>query len=162
MSCEAGVSSASLTFFVRPETHSNRPQASVTERKRPSVWIVTSCLALASTIGLGIWFYTYRVSAENRIHALASLAGQEQAKAFFNEGHYRLYEISSREERLEFTGRMDGPYEIWGWAPEEESDRVFMDAFNLQMKSLVLARRLETNGPNQSVETNALHGWQRR
>ena len=73
-----------------------------------------------------------------------------------------MFEISSPQESLDFTGRMDGPYEIWGWAAEDTADRVFMDAFNWQMKSLMLARRWETNGPNQSVETNALHGWQRR
>jgi hypothetical protein len=73
----------------------------------------------------------------------ASYAGKLQARVWFQEGHHRLLEISS-EDKSQFTGRTDGPFEIWTWThytntpslTVQTADKEFVDSFNLRMRQL--------------------------
>jgi len=73
----------------------------------------------------------------------ASYAGGLQARVWFQEGRYRLLELS-QVEKVEFTGRTNGPFEIWTWThytnypwlTVQTADQEFVDAFNRRMRQL--------------------------
>jgi hypothetical protein len=126
-------------------------------------WIVASWWALSVAIGVSIWFYAYKISTQMSMEAWASYAGKLQARVWFQEGRYRLLELTS-DEKSQSTGRTDGPFEIWTWthytnAPSltvQTADKEFVDAFNSRMRQLWDGRQrgAEPDGAaNQSQPT---------
>ena len=77
-----------------------------------------------------------------QIYGMASYAGSLQAKADYHAGNLRLYKIAV-EGDIKFTGRTDGPFEIWTWPthpvlgePEKYSSETYVDFYNKRMRSL--------------------------
>ena len=107
------------------------------ERKLGFGWVVVTWLALSVAIGVSIWFYAYKISTQMSMKTWASYAGKLQARVWFQEGRYRLLELSA-DEKSQFTGRTDGPFEIWTWThytstpslTVQTADKEFVGAFN--------------------------------
>lgn len=126
------------------------------DRKPGFGWVLVACLALSLAFGVSLWFYVYRISTEMSMETWARYAGKLQARVWFQEGHYRLLELSS-DERSQFTGKTNGPFEIWTWthytnAPSltvQTVDKEFVDALNLRMRQLWDERQggAEPGGP---------------
>jgi hypothetical protein len=100
-------------------------------------------MALSVAVGVSIWFYTYRISTQISMETWASYVGKLQARVWFQEGHYRLLELSP-DDKSHFTGRTDGPFEIWTWThytntpslTVQSADKEFVGAFNSRMRQL--------------------------
>ncbi len=100
-------------------------------------------------MGVSIWFYAYRLTTQSSMETWASYAGKLQARVWFQEGRYRLLELSS-DDKPQFTGRTNGPFEVWTWthytnAPSltgQTADRQFVEAFNSRMKQLWASRQM--------------------
>lgn len=98
------------------------------------LWLTANSVAL---------FFASRISSEMETESWARHAGRLQANKWFKDGQYRLLELSP-DERLHFTGRMEGPFEIWNWTKYEKAawwqcepkDGQFVEAFNKRMKEL--------------------------
>jgi hypothetical protein len=96
----------------------------------------------------GLWFFGYKVSTQLSMEGWASYAGRLQARVLFQEGHYRLLELSPSEE-WEFTGKTNGPFEIWtwrhstndAWLTVQTADAEFVHAFNQRMKQMWESRQ---------------------
>jgi len=120
------------------------------ERKLGLGWIVVTWLSLSLAFGIGMWFFVYRMATQMSMETWASCAGGLQAKVWFQEGHYRLLEMSP-SDKLEFTGRTNGPFEIWTWThytntpslTVQTADQKFVDAFNRRMRQLWETRQKE-------------------
>jgi hypothetical protein len=90
-----------------------------------------------------IFFLSFRTTNRLYLATWANYAGQLQAKAWFDEGHYRLLMVSP-DNKTQFTGRKNGPFEIWtwthythfSWVVANDTDREFVTAFNQRMKQL--------------------------
>ena len=88
----------------------------------------------------------------------ASHAGKLQARIWFEEEHYRLLELSA-EGNLEFTGRSDGPFEIWTWRHYENppslsvetADEHFVDGLNSRMRRLWDRKQGDQDKPKEAV-----------
>jgi len=125
------------------------------ERHFGFTWMLVSWLLLCVTVGLGIWFYAYRLSTQMSTETWARYAGGLQARVWFQEGRYRLLELSSANESR-FTGKTDGPFEIWTWTHYTNTppltvttdNHEFVAAFNSRMRQLWEAqqRGAEPNG----------------
>ena len=113
-------------------------------------WIVVTFLSLWLTIGIGTWFFVYRLATQMSMETWASYAGGLQARVWFQDGRYRLFELSA-SEKLKFTGRTNGPFEIWTWThytnnsslTVQTADQKFVDAFNTRMRQLWESRERE-------------------
>ncbi len=113
------------------------------ERKVGLGWIVLSWLALSVALGVSIWFYAYKISMQISMATWASYAGKLQASVWFQDGRYRILELSS-DDKSQFTGRIDGPFEIWTWThytdtpsfTVQTADETFVETFNSQMRQL--------------------------
>ncbi len=98
---------------------------------------------IAWPVLLLILLITYRLTNQTYLQSWATYAGELQAKVWFQEGHLRLLELSSNP-KLEFSGRKDGPFEIWTWKQypnpnwllADPADPEFVTAFNLRMRQL--------------------------
>jgi hypothetical protein len=116
-------------------------------------WVLLSWLLLCASVWLGTWFYAYRISTRMSMETWAYYAGNLQARIWFQEGRYRLLELSS-EDKSRFTGRKDGPFEIWTWTHYTNSpsltvttdDQQFVASFNARMRQLWDARERGTDG----------------
>ncbi|HOK78249.1 MAG TPA: hypothetical protein PLW35_11085, partial [Verrucomicrobiota bacterium] len=92
--------------------------------------------------------YFYRMCTQMSMETWASYAGGLQATVWFQQGRYRLLELSS-SDKTEFTGRTNGPFEIWTWPNSATNpmltvttaDKAFVDAFNRRMRQLVKNRQ---------------------
>ena len=75
------------------------------------------------------------------LESLAGYAGKLQAGVWFQEGRYRLLELSADSQTV-FTGGKNGQFEVWTWAHHEnwlvagDADGAFVEAFNQRMKQL--------------------------
>jgi hypothetical protein len=113
------------------------------ERKFGFSWVVATWLALSIAVGVSIWFYAYKTSTQMSMETWASYAGKLQARVWFQEGRYRLLELTSYE-KSQFTGRSDGPFEIWTWTgytntpslTVQTADIEFVESFNSRMRQL--------------------------
>jgi hypothetical protein len=105
-------------------------------------------LAIISWVFLPIVFVMllvfHHLGARMSMETWASYAGKLQARIWFQEGRYRMLELSSTD-RSEFTGRKDGPFEIWTWPGNTNeptplfvprADQDFVDAVNDTMKDM--------------------------
>jgi hypothetical protein len=118
--------------------------ARINERKVGLGWVtLTGCFVISALVGVSMWFFTYRLCTRMSMETWARYAGALQASVWSQQGRHRLLELSP-EEPLKFTGRTEGPFEIWTWrAPSGDSsltvqtdDAVFVDAFNVRMRQL--------------------------
>jgi hypothetical protein len=115
-------------------------------------WFITCWFFFSTALGIGIWFFAYRLSTEAEMDTWASYAGKLQAGVWFQEGHYRLLELAP-DERSQFTGRTNGPFEIWTWTHYTNSsllsvpmaDQWFIEAFNSRMQQLWDGKQRGTN-----------------
>lgn len=106
-------------------------------------WRLACGLSLSAAVGIGMWFYAYRMCTQMSMETWASYAGKLQARAWFQEGRYRILELSSAEQS-QFTGRTNGPFEVWTWThytntpslTVQTADLTFIDAFNSRMREL--------------------------
>ena len=91
-----------------------------------------------------------RLASRMSMETWAEYAGNLQARAWFQEGKYRMLELSP-EEKSHYTGRMDNDFEIWTWKDYANSswlvagsaDRHFVESFNQRMRRLSDERRNE-------------------
>lgn len=120
----------------------------VKARKRELGWGIIVTVALSVALGVSSQFYFYRMCTQMSMETWASYAGGLQATVWFQQGRYRLLELSS-SDKAEFTGRTNGLFEIWTW-PQSGSDpmltvstadKAFVDAFNRRMRQLVKNRQ---------------------
>lgn len=111
---------------------------------------IAVAMSLSLAFGIGIWFFAYRLTTRMSMETWARYAGGLQARVWFEEEHYRLLELSS-SEKMEFTGRTNGPFEIWTWThytnnpslTVQTADQKFVDAFNRRMRQLWENRQRE-------------------
>ena len=92
---------------------------------------------------LSLLFVSYRITSQMSMETWAEYAGKLQARVWFQEGKYRVLELSP-DEKSQFTGKKDGDFEIWTWTHYTNSswmvarsaDRQFVEAFNQRMRQL--------------------------
>ncbi|MGC8989516.1 MAG: hypothetical protein ACP5MD_05290, partial [Verrucomicrobiia bacterium] len=115
--------------------------------KRELGWMFFSWISLSLALVVSSWFYHYRIWTQTSMETWASYAGALQARVWYQEGRYRLLELSDLS-KTEFTGRTNGPFEIWTWPNSATNpmltvttaDKAFVDAFNRRMSQLVRNR----------------------
>ena len=90
-----------------------------------------------------LWFHGYYTFTESTLQTWSSYAGELQAKVYFDDQKCRLLELEPDAE-MEFTGRKEGPFEIWSWSYHsqmswlhtKEANAQFVDSFNDRMREL--------------------------
>jgi hypothetical protein len=118
------------------------------ERKLGIALFLVTWLSLSLAFGISMWFFVYRLATRMTMETWATYAGGLQARVWFQEGHHRLLELSP-SEKVEFTGKTNGPFEVWTWThytnnpwlTVQTADQEFVDAFNRRMKQLWESRR---------------------
>ena len=105
-------------------------------------WLVVVVLLLTNIMTASLlvrWWWTDRLW-EQEMYGMAAYAATMQADAHFRHGSLRLYELAP-EQRSEFTGRHDGPYELWRWGfypslgrPNRFAAERFVEMYNRRMR----------------------------
>lgn len=80
-----------------------------------SLQVVIAVLAIALLISLGLagrmlWRNTWW---EHEVYGLVGLMATEQAMEDFRQGKLRLLAIDGENEGLKYSGKKEGPFEIW-------------------------------------------------
>jgi hypothetical protein len=105
---------------------------------------------------LTVSFFVQRVLTRMMIEHWASYAGTLQAKVYIQEGKFRILELAG-DQKSEFTGRREGPFEIWTHVSRTNSsfyervvlpvtgDLEYIAAFNRRMREHVVKKAKQTN-----------------
>ena len=99
-----------------------------------------------------IAFYSYWAIQRSTVTTWASYAGALQAKQHFQERKYRVF-LLSEDNRHEFTGESDGPFEVWTWPAypqmrrfhETEANQTFVDEYNRVIRRMWEKRQSTTS-----------------
>jgi hypothetical protein len=127
-------------------------------------WLITTLILLMSIL------VPYRLATQARMETWASYAGKLQARVYFQEGNYRLLELT-QEAKInftdKFTGRKDGSFEIWThpvyqstnsnwfvWLASDNSDKFFVASFNERMKQLWNEKQISRK-TDSALKTNS-------
>lgn len=71
-----------------------------------AVALLTSLVSLGRALWRNHWW-------ENEAYGLTGLVATKQAMEDFSHGNLRLLAISGRNEELRYSGRNEGPFEVW-------------------------------------------------
>jgi hypothetical protein len=108
---------------------------------KPKLWIIFLFLMGTNIVLLCFLVRELitRLGAELDAHGMAMAAGTSMARADFDEGTPRVYELSLNHQ-CGRTGQKDGDLEIWGWPyiPETRQTALqFVTSYNGQMKHMI-------------------------
>jgi|GEM_PF-5140920 hypothetical protein len=122
----------------------SRAKISSTNEKVPNKWgkaTVFFCGALTICIGLVLYLLWQNFWLKKSLDHMASQAGAMQAMSEFRKGRLVLFEIVPTNDFPRFSGRYDGPFEIWfdEYHPDMPSawnyaQRRLNEAHNAQMR----------------------------
>lgn len=112
--------------------------------KTPSGWKAAAILlglALLGSLGLLAYEFYSNYCYKRKLEAVSKLAGLDDAIVSYGRGYLRLYELDeTNRDRSEFTGRREGPFEIWHLpynasepASWRSSDRIYWQEYNDMM-----------------------------
>ncbi|MGA3285282.1 MAG: hypothetical protein ABSD57_12605 [Verrucomicrobiota bacterium] len=135
--------------------------AVVSALRCPRVYkVAIMSLAIAFLISLGFLVHVLWVNSlwkqEVAVHSIYE--GWEQAKHDFQKGKLRLFEFHGKNEKDKFSGRHQGPFEIWTveYDPslyvERFSQEQWVESYNQCMESSV---RLASNAAPVKVKSEA-------
>jgi hypothetical protein len=119
--------------------------------------VVIMTLAVALIVSLGflghaLWLNSFR---KREVSVQATYIGWEQAKQDFQKGRLRLFEFHGQNSEDKFSGRHQGPFEIWiaEYEPllheEQFSQEQWVEAYNQSMETSV---RLTSNAVPAKVK----------
>jgi len=106
--------------------------------------IIVIILLMSNLATLGILMYTVKQSQRHKdeMVLMAKYAAAGQVLDDLEHDLLRLYELREEGER-EFTGRKEGPFEIWYYPyypilskPAKESTEAFIQMYNSKMKNM--------------------------
>ncbi len=88
-------------------------------------------------------FRSYHGLQEMTVTTWASYAGKLQARQHYEDGRYRILRLEENTKH-QFTGEMDGPFEIWTWNVypemrwfhETKANQTFVKDYNRTMKRI--------------------------
>ncbi|HXE55399.1 MAG TPA: hypothetical protein VN541_20410 [Tepidisphaeraceae bacterium] len=114
-------------------------QWSIAPRRRGLLVILLAITNLATaSLFAHTWFDGW--IARDELYGFATYAGSMQAHADYCNGVLREYELSAGGHS-DFTGRRDGPFQIWRWTYYPDlgrnnrfANQAFVQAYNSRMK----------------------------
>ncbi len=81
---------------------------------------------------------------KNEVRSLTGYYGTREAKDDFSKGIVRLYQLDKERRESTFSGKKDGPYEVWNHSyypslgePSRYSEEMFVHYYNAKMRHLV-------------------------
>ena len=94
------------------------------------------------------FFHTYYTVQQMTVTTWAGYAGRLQARQHFHQGKYRIYTLAENA-KSEYTGKVDGPFEIWTWTiypemrwfHETEANQTFVNDYNRVMRRMWMERQ---------------------
>ena len=109
--------------------------------------VTVLCIALVVTLGVLIWAFWQLHIWREAVDTVADEAGSEWATISIRGDHFMIYELSvgvaETNGMPEFSGRRDGPFEVWLApdytdlaAPFRYAQRKEIEAFNSHMRFL--------------------------
>jgi hypothetical protein len=127
--------------------------------KRTKVIILTLSIAFLLTIGVLGWTLLQNYWWRQSVDLVADEAGTSWAMRSFRRGHLALWEISPTNDFPRFSGRREGPYEIWldeyhpnMPAPWQYTERRKIQAHNRQMRYMYEHPERFTPGKDEKAE----------
>lgn len=121
-------------------------------------------LSFALLVSLGCLAYVLFQNYwwKRSVDIVADQAGASQAMSMFRSQHLVLWEINPTNDAIHFSGRHDGPFEIWldeyhshMPAPWQYSRRRIAEAHNTQMRYMYEhPQRFRTDVPSKQGATN--------
>lgn len=109
--------------------------------KTLKIAVVMLSVALLFSIGVTVYLLLQTFWWRKTVDDVAEIAGAAQAMSTFRHGHLVLWEIETTNTSIRYSGRHDGPFEVWldeyqpeMPAPWQYSRRKLDEAHNAQMR----------------------------
>lgn len=116
---------------------------SIRPNRRRLLLVIVLLLTNVTTAALLARSWWVDWMAQNELYGFATYAGAMQAHADYANGVHRQYELVA-DTRSGFTGRHDGPFEVWRWTYYPDlgqshlrANQAFVEMYNTKMRFML-------------------------